>query len=190
MAGDAALDQQNCLPGHPFAIEWRAGLQLVVDVVVDGDVFAHHLFADAIGEAGALIEHGSSGEIVEEKAHEIEDGGRFENHGPAAGLDFFGMAEAAAFSLARWASCFGIDLAAIRRAGLGPAGGILLHDRDGKFRAALAIAGEKPFGIGQHDRRAGGENAGGGLVFCSASSVTRATATARSFGVAAAVAGK
>ncbi len=62
------------------------------DVVVDGDVFAHHLLADAIGEAGALIEHGGSGEIVEEKAHEIEDGGRFENYGPSAGLDFFGVA--------------------------------------------------------------------------------------------------
>ena len=62
------------------------------DVVVNGDIFAHDLLAEAIGEAGALIEHGGSCEIVEEKAHQIENGGGFENDRPAAGLDFLGTA--------------------------------------------------------------------------------------------------
>src|SRR5260370_3353999 len=59
----------------------------------------------------------------------------------------------------------GIDLAAIRSAGFGPAGRILLQNGDGKFRAALAIAGEETFGIGhRRDGSAGGKNAGGGLL--------------------------
>ena len=92
MARHASIDEQDRLPGQAFAIEGRAGLQRVRDVVVDGDVFTHDLLAEAIGETGALIEHGGSGEIVEKKAHQIENGGGFENDGPAAGLDFLGTA--------------------------------------------------------------------------------------------------
>ena len=56
MARHAAIDEQNRLPGQAFAIEGRAGLQGVRDVVVNAHVFAHDLLADAIGEAGALID--------------------------------------------------------------------------------------------------------------------------------------
>ena len=53
----------------------------------------------------------------------------------------------------------------VGRIGLGPAGGVALHDGDGKFGAGLAMRGEKALGIGEgHDRSAGGENAGGGLI--------------------------
>ena len=56
----------------------------MVDVVPERDIFAEKLLAHAAGEAGALVEHGGAGEIVEEETDEIEDGGRLENRGVMA----------------------------------------------------------------------------------------------------------
>ncbi len=165
MARHAAIDQQDSLPGQAFAIEGRAGLKRGRDVVVNGDVFAHDLLAKAIGEAGALIEDGGSGKVVKEKADQIEDGGGFENDGPAAGLDFLGMARCGGFFAGALGEGFGIDLVAIGSAGFSPSGRIPLQNRDGKFRAALAIAGEESFGIGHRSSRSpGGKDPGGGLA--------------------------
>src|SRR5690348_17814031 len=87
------------------------------NVVVKGDVFAHDLLAEAIGETGALIAHGGSGKIVEEKAHQIEDGSGLEDDGPAAGLDFFGMARGGGLLAGAFGEGLGIDLIAVRAAG-------------------------------------------------------------------------
>ena len=139
--------------------------------------------AHALVEAGALVEHGGAGEIVEEKADQIEHGGRLENHRPAAGLDLARMARgggllAGALRPAPRDRCW-------RRSGelaLAQPEESRLQNGDGKFGARLAMRGEEAAGIGQgHCRGARGEDAGGGLrVFSAARAHTRATARARS----------
>src|SRR5260370_30408419 len=79
MPGDAAIDEEYALTRQAFAIEGRALLQRMVNVVGDGDVLSKELLAQAFVQAGAFVLQGSGGEIVKKKADEIENGGRFEN---------------------------------------------------------------------------------------------------------------
>ena len=50
IAGDAFVHQQNFLARNSFSIEGRAGLQRVVGVIVERDVFAQNALAHALVE--------------------------------------------------------------------------------------------------------------------------------------------
>ena len=53
----------SALARHTFAIEGRARLQRMADVVVDGDVLAEELLADAVVQEAAAVADGGGAEI-------------------------------------------------------------------------------------------------------------------------------
>ena len=68
VADHAAIHQREAAARDAFAVEGRAGLQRVAGVVVDGDVFAEKLFADAVVEEAAAVADGGGAEIAEHLA--------------------------------------------------------------------------------------------------------------------------
>ena len=163
--GHAAINEQNALAGHAFSVERSAELQRMISVIGDGDIFAEDWFAHAVVEAGAFVLEGSGGEIVKEEADEIEDGGRFENDGVAAGREFAGVDRHVglfAGALGEFLRIEGADACSI---GFGPAcGGIFLHG-DGKFGVRFAVGGEEAARIAERGLlQAAGENTGGHLA--------------------------
>ena len=162
----AAIHEQHFLPWDAFAVVGRAGLQRMIDVVPDGNIFAEDFLAHAAGEAGALVEHGRAREIVEEEADKIEDGRRFEDRGVAAGRKLTRLARGGGFA----AGAFGEGV------------GIESQRMSGEFDLAqpeefssrmvtensarvCSYARNEPPGIRQHGlRRAGGKDSRGGLL--------------------------
>ena len=124
--GDAAVDEQDALAGKAFAVEWSALLQRVIDVVGDGDVLPEERSAHAVVEAGALVFEGGGGEIVEEEADEIENGGGLEDDGVAAGWEFAGVDGEMRFLAGARGEFLRIEVADVGGIGFGPAGGRIL----------------------------------------------------------------
>src|SRR5271163_2594667 len=86
--GDAAIDELDFFAGDAFAVEGGAELEGVVSVVGDGDILAEERLVHAVVEAGALVLEGCRGEVVEEEADEIKDGGGLEDYRVAAWGEF------------------------------------------------------------------------------------------------------
>src|SRR6266849_3374924 len=61
---DSAFDELDPLAAHAFAIEGRAGLEWMRDVVPDCDVFAEQTGTNAVAEKRPLIENGKPAEVV------------------------------------------------------------------------------------------------------------------------------
>src|SRR5713101_991692 len=78
--GNAAIHEQHLLPRNPLAIEWRALLERVINIVTDADIRSEKLLAHAFIETRALVFQSGGCEIVKEEADEIEDSGGFEDH--------------------------------------------------------------------------------------------------------------
>ena len=115
----------------------------MVGIVGDGDVLAEERFAQATRKAGALVGNGGSGEIVEEKTDEIEDGGGFEDHREAAGRKFDGILRTGGFFAGGLGKLKRIELADVGRVRFGPTcGGALLHG-DGKVGLRLPVGGDR-----------------------------------------------
>src|SRR6266478_4423871 len=147
--GDAAIHQLNALAREAFAIERRALLQRMIDVVGDGDVLSEELFAHAVVEAGALVFESRGGKIVKKKADEIKHGGRFEDYGVTAGGKLAGVDGDMCFCGSARGKFLWVESADIRGVGFGPAGSGAFLNGDGKFGARFAIGGKEAAGISE-----------------------------------------
>ena len=87
-ADHAAIDQRQPPPRHALAVEGRTGLQRMVHVIGDADVFAEELLAEPAGQKAALVPDGGGAEVDEHLADEVLHRRRFEDDGVAAGRKF------------------------------------------------------------------------------------------------------
>ena len=87
LADYSVLDELHGLAVDAFAIERRAGLQRMRNVVPDIDVVAEELLADAVVKERALVEYGESSEIPEHEADNIENSSGFEDDGVFSGSE-------------------------------------------------------------------------------------------------------
>src|SRR5260370_7639559 len=78
---DSPLDQSQSLPRHTLAIEGRAGLRGMIDVVRDADVFSEQLFVRAAGEEAASILDGGGAEVRHHFPYQLEAGAGLNNPG-------------------------------------------------------------------------------------------------------------
>ncbi len=141
--GDAAIDEEYALTRQAFAIEGRALLQRMVNVVGDGDVLSKELLAQAFVQAGAFVLQGSGGEIVKKKADEIEHGGGFENYRVASGRKLARVDGDMRFFTGARGEFLWIEGADVRGVGFGPARGRAFLHGNGKLGVGFAIGGKE-----------------------------------------------
>ena len=79
-------------PRNALTIEWRAGLQRMVRIVVNRDVLAEQLPADAVAQKAAAVADGGGAEVAEHLAHQVQHRGRLQDHCVASGRQFDGRA--------------------------------------------------------------------------------------------------
>src|SRR5271165_2190667 len=89
--GYALIDHHDTLASNAFAVERRAKLFGMVDIVDDGDVLAKKRLAHSPGQAGTLVLDGGRGKVVKQKTHYVEGSGRLKNDRVAARSKFDGI---------------------------------------------------------------------------------------------------
>src|SRR5437879_474092 len=146
----------------------------MVNIVNDGDVLSEKLLTHALVEAGALVFESGGSKIGKEKADEVEDRSRFEDHRVTTRVKLARVDGKVGLFAGAHGKFLRIECADIREVGFSPAcSGSFLHG-DGEFRVRLAIGGKKAAGIPQSGvALAIGINSSGDLTFLDCE-VTRA----------------
>src|SRR5712692_3517774 len=115
----------------------------MIDVVGDGDVLSEELLAHAVVQAGALVFKGGGGEIIKEKADEVEHRGGFEDYGVTAGRKLAGIDADMGFLAGARGKFLRVEGADVGEVGFGPACSRAFLNGDGKFGMRFAIGGEE-----------------------------------------------
>ncbi len=111
----------------------------MINIIFNADVLAKHLRAHALVETRTLVLQRRRCKVVEEKAHKVEHGRRFENHRIPARRKFLRIRGPVRLVARAFRQSLRIDSSNTRGVFLGPACRRAFLHRDGKHRMRIAI---------------------------------------------------
>ena len=142
LADYSPIHEREQAPRNAFAIERRAGLQRVIRIVVDRDVVAEQLCADAVAQEAAAVGDGGGAEVAEHLAYQVQDRRRLQDYRVSAGRQFDGISRSLCLGGSRAGHAGRVEIAVRAGAAFRPSGAVGRHGGDGEVGHRLGVIGE------------------------------------------------
>ena len=122
-------------------------------VVAHLDVVSENLLPQPVRQAAPLFVDGEAAEIPEKESEQVEHRRGLEDHGMAAGLDFFWLHTPQGLPRRPVGQGFGVELERQRRSLLRPSGASRAQHGHGKLRERFFVKGGEPARVEQPEGR-------------------------------------